>query len=157
MKLYISEKIFSAHRKFYVTDENNTNIFEISSKILSFADKTYIKNMAGEEMVYIEQQLFHLTPNYNIYINNNLVCNISKKFQLLKNDYKLDNGYRIDGKFMMFDFSIFDPNDIKIATIKRKFISIGDKYELTIDNEKDISLALAIVVAIANDINRNQR
>ena len=35
--------------------------------------------------------------------------------------------------------------------------SINDINFIKINNEKDIYLALSIVVAIANDINRNQR
>ena len=90
-------------------------------------------------------------------MNNRLVCNISKKFQLFKNDYILDNGFRVEGEFLMLDFSIYDQTNNEIGHIKRNFISIGDKYEIEIKDSKDCYLILAIIVAIANDVNRKQR
>lgn len=35
MKLYVSEKLFSLHRKFYITNENKETLYEISSMVLS--------------------------------------------------------------------------------------------------------------------------
>ena len=48
--------------------------------IVSFGDKTTINDMNGNKIAYIEQELFHFTPNYNIYINDKNVCKITKKF-----------------------------------------------------------------------------
>lgn len=88
MKFYVKEKFFSIHRKFYIKDEQENDIYEISSKVISIGTKTTIKDMNGKEISYIKQNLLHLTPNYDIYINGELICNISKKFQLFRNTYK---------------------------------------------------------------------
>lgn len=157
MKLYVNEKLFSIRNKFYVRNESGDDVFEISSQIISIGDKTTIRNMKGNEIVYIEQEIFHITPNYKIYINNNLQCKITKKFQLLKNDYIIDNGYKVDGDIFSLDFEIYNKENNKIGTVARKFFSIGDQYEKDIHDEKDVKMVLAIVVAIANDINRKQR
>lgn len=157
MKLYVNEKLFSIRNKFYVKNESGDDVFEISSQIISIGDKTTIRDMKGNEIVYIEQELFHFTPNYKIYINNNLQCKITKKFQLLKNDYIIDNGYRVEGDIFSLDFEIYDKENNKIGNVARKFFSIGDQYEIDIHDEKDVKMVLAIVVAIANDINRKQR
>ena len=156
MKLYVNEKLFSIHNKFYVKDQNDMDIYEISSKIISFGDKTTITDMQGNKIVYIEQELFHLTPNYNVYIGDEFAFKITKKFQLFKNDYLLNNGYKVEGDFMMLDFVIYDDNNIQIGSIKRKFISIGDKYEININDINKKEIVLAIIVAITNDVNRNQ-
>jgi len=156
MKLYVNEKIFSIHKKFYVKDENNMDVYEISSKIISFGDKTTINDMQGNKIVYIEQELFHLTPNYKVYIGDKFTFKIIKKFQLFKNDYVLSNGYRVEGNIMMLDFVVYDDNNIQIGSIKRNFISIGDKYEINIDDINKKEIVLAIIVAITNDVNRNQ-
>ena len=39
MKLYVNEKLFSMHKKFYIKDENNFDVYEISSKFISIGDK----------------------------------------------------------------------------------------------------------------------
>ena len=156
MKLYVNEKLFSIHNKFYVKDENDMDVYEISSKIISLGDKTTINDMQGNKIAYIEQEIFHITPNYNVYIGDEFVFKITKKFQLLKNDYILSNGYRVEGNFMMLDFIVYDDNKTQIGSIKRKFISIGDKYEISINDISKKEIVLSIIVAITNDINRNQ-
>lgn len=156
MKLYVNEKLFSFHNRFYVKDENDKDVYEISSKIISLGDKTTINDIEGNKIAYIEQELLHLTPHYNVYINDILEFQITKKFQLFKNDYTLSNGYRVEGKFMMLDFKVFDDNNIQIGSIKRKFFSIGDKYEIEINDPNKKEIVLAIIVAITNDVNRNQ-
>lgn len=156
MNLYVNEKLFSIHRKFYVKDENDNDVYEISSKVISIGDKTTISDMNGNKIIYIEQKLFHLMPNYNIYINDELVCEITKKFKLFKNDYLLSNGYKVKGNFWALNFTIYDEMDNEIGSIKRKFISIGDKYEINILDVNKKEIILAIVVAITNDINRSQ-
>ena len=156
MKLYVNEKIFSIHNKFYVKDENDLDIYEISSKVISIGTKTTINDMHGNKVAYIEQEIFHLTPHYKVYINGNLSFKIAKKFQLFKNDYSLSNGYKVIGNFMMLDFIVYDDNNNQVGSIKRKFFSIGDKYEISIDDQSKKEIVLAIIVAITNDVNSTQ-
>ena len=112
--------------------------------------------MSGNQIAYIEQRILHLMPHYDIYINGELKCSIAKKFKLFKNDYELSNGYKIDGSFASLNFSIYDAGGQQIGTISRKLISIGDKYTIDIFDESQLPLALSIMVAISNDVNRIQ-
>ncbi len=155
MKLYVNEKLFSIHDRFFITDEEGNNLYEITSKLLTIGDKMTIKDMAGNEVAYIEQELFHLMRHYNIYFHGELACQIQKKFKLFKHDYELNNGYRIDGNFMALDFDVYEENN-KIAHIGRKFFTIGDKYEIEIFDDSKLEIILAIMAAITKDINNNQ-
>ena len=49
MRLYINEKLMSLHNKYYINDENGNNVLEISSKLISLGDKTWIKNLDRKE------------------------------------------------------------------------------------------------------------
>ena len=156
MKLYVSEELLSLHRKFYITDELGNNLYYISSKIISIGDQTKIYDLNNHELIFIEQELFHLTPHYNIYIKGNYSFTIKKDISIFANNYTLSNDYKVYGDFLMLNFDIYDNNDKEIGTISKKFISIGDKYEIEISNKKNLLVSLAIIVAIANDVNRNQ-
>ena len=157
MKLYVNEKLFSLHNKFYVKDESDNDVYEISSKVISIGDKTTITDMQGNQVAYIEQEILHFMPHYNVFIGGQLTFKINKKFKLFKNDYELTNGYRIEGNLLALDFTIYDENNVEVGRITRKFISIGDKYEIDILDEKKLNIVLAIIVAITNDINRSQQ
>ena len=156
MKFYVQEKLFSLHNKFYIKNEAGEDVYEISSKALSLGDKTTICDLSGNKIAYIEQELMHIMPNYNVYIDENLVCKIVKKFNLFKNNYELDNGYKVEGNFLNLNFVIYNELGNVIGSIAKKMISIGDQYEIDIYDNKNIPMVLAIVVAITNDINRSQ-
>lgn len=156
MKLYVNEKLLSLHRKFFVLNEAGENVYEISSKAFSIGDKTTILDMSGNKIAYIAQDIWHLTSHYKVFINEQEVCQIIKKFQLARNDYELTNGYRVEGNIFAYDFVIYDDTNTPIGSIKRALISFGDKYEIEIFDETKLNIVLAIIVAITNDINRSQ-
>ncbi len=156
MKLYVNEKLFSLHDKFYIMNEAGQNILELSSKVFSIGRKTWLKDLEGKELAYMAEEVLHLMPHYNIFVNGELKCKIVKKFKFFKNDYELSNGYRVDGDFFGLDFSVYDSSNNVAGTVKRKFFTIGDKYEIEIFDEKDYILILAIIMAITNDINNQQ-
>ncbi len=157
MKLFINEKLFSLHHRFFVKDEFEQDVYEISSEFFTIGDKTTVKDMMGSTIAYIEQRLLHFMPHYDIYIKGELTCSIAKKFKLFANNYELTNGYTIKGNFMALNFSIYDETGKEVGLLSRKFFSIGDKYTIEIYDEDKLPLVLSIIVSIANDINRAQR
>ena len=156
MKLYIKEKVFSFHNRYFIKDEQDNNILEIYSKAISLGSKTWIKDPNGKELAYIEQELFHLMPNYNVFINGQKVFNIKKQFKFFKNDYELSNNYKVEGNFLSHNFTVLNDKGEKVGEITRKYLTIGDQYNIDIIDEKDYILILTIIVAITNDIDRAQ-
>ena len=81
---------------------------------------------------------------------------MEKKFQLFKNDCELSNLYKVDESTFNLNFTITNNYGKEIALVSRKFLSIGDKYQIEILDEKDIYTILTIIVAITNNIDRSQ-
>ena len=156
MKLFVKEKLFSIHNRYYIYNENEKIEYEIESKAISIGDKTTIYDKEHNSIAYIEQEILHLMPHYNVYINGKYKFQIKKKFQMFKNNYELSNDYTVDGSTLSLDFIIKNNNGKEIAIINRKFLSIGDKYQIEIIDEKDINIILTIIVAITNDVDRSQ-
>ena len=151
MKLFVKEKLFSIHNRYYIYDENDEMAYEIESKAISIGDKTTIYDKNHNTIAYIEQELFHFTPHYNVYIEGDYKYQIKKKFQFLKNDYELSNLYKVEGSTFNLNFTIINNYGKEIALVNRKFLSIGDKYQIEIIDENDIYIILTIIVAITND------
>ena len=42
MKLFVKEKLFSMHNRYYIYNENEELTYEIESKVISIGDKTTI-------------------------------------------------------------------------------------------------------------------
>lgn len=152
MKYYIKGKLTSLHKRFYVYDESGNRVYEISSKVLSFGNKTTLYEMNGQKHAYIEQRVLHLLSHYDIYIEDQMICSIARKFKLTKKSYELTNGYSVDGNILGLNFNVIDPSGNKMASIKRKAFSITEKYEIEIIDEKQELLALSILIVIANDV-----
>lgn len=157
MKLYVKEKLLSLHNKYFIYNENGEIEFKIESKIISIGDKTTIYDKNDNIVAYIEQEILHLMPHYNVHIGGEFKYQIKKKFQFLKNDYDLSNAYKVDGSVFSLNFAIYNNYGQQVALVNRKFISIGDKYQIDIYDEKDLYTILTIIVAITNDIDRNQK
>ena len=156
MKLFVKEKLFSMHNKYYIYNEDNEMVYEIVSKIISIGDKTTIYDAKQNVIAYIEQEILHLMPHYNVYINDEFKYQIKKKFQLFKNDYELSNMYKVDGSPFSYNFIITNSENKAVAVVSREFLTLGDKYQIEILDENDLNTILTIIVAITNDIDRSQ-
>lgn len=156
MKLFVKEKVFSMHNRYYIYNESDELAYEIESKVFSIGDKTTIYDKDHNVVAYIEQEIFHLTPYYNVYIDDEYKYQIKKKFQFFKNDYELSNMYKVDGSTFNLNFAIINNYGKTVALVNRKILSIGDKYQIEIIDEKDIYTILTIIAAITNDVDRNQ-
>jgi len=156
MKLFVKEKLLSMHNRYYIYNENEELEYEIESKVISIGDKTTIYDKNHNVVAYIEQELFHFMPHYNVYIEDEYKYQIKKKFKFLKNDYELSNMYKVDGSIFNLNFTIINNYGKEIALVNRSFLSIGDKYQIEILDEKDIYTILTIIVAITNDVDREQ-
>ena len=159
MQYIIRQKIFSLGDKFTIKDENERDAFIVKSQLLSFGKKLRIFDLNEYEICYIEQQLFKFMPQYNIYINGEMIATVKKKFALFKNDFEIlsDNAnYYVEGEFFAHEFRIF--NDRKmIGQVSKKLLSLTDTYGVQIDDDEDqvLVLALAIVIdMVCHDSNR---
>ena len=91
------------HNKFYITDEKHNNLFEITNKVLTIGRKTSINDMSGNELIYIEEELFKLfESHYNVFCKGNFSYKIIKRFNIIKKVYELSNGYTAEGDIFNF-------------------------------------------------------
>lgn len=156
MKLFAKEKVLSIHNRYFIYDEYDEIVYEIESKAISIGDKTTIYDKDHNMVAYIEEEVLHLMPHYNVYIDNDLKYQIKKKFKFFKNNYELSNSYKVNGSTFNLNFNIENDYGKEIAIVNRKFLSIGDKYNIEIFDEKDLVTILTIIVAITNDVDRSQ-
>jgi len=150
MRYLVRQKMFSLSDSFTIKDEENNDVFIVKSQLLSFGKKLRIFDLAGRELCYIEQKLFRLMPEYDIYIAGYCVANVKKKFAFFKNNFVVtspNSQYYIDGDIFAYEFSIYKDGRA-VAYISKKFFSFTDTYMVDIDDGSDqvTILALAIVI-----------
>ena len=93
MDLYIRQKVFSLGDRYNVFDVNQNIVYRVEGEFLTFGAKLHLCDPAGNELLYIEQELFHMMPRYNLYCRGTQVASIRKNFTLFGHSLSVDSGY----------------------------------------------------------------
>ena len=67
MRYLIKERIFSFADRFTINDESNRPQYEVVGKIFAIGNKLNFYDIRGKHILYIEQKIFRLLPEYSIY------------------------------------------------------------------------------------------
>ncbi len=159
MRYIIKQKIFSLGDKFFIKDENEKDVLIVKSQLLSFGKKLRIFDLNENEKCYIEQQLFNFMPQYNIYIDGEMIATIKKKFALFRNDFDISSdkaNYYVEGEFLAHEFKIFNDRRL-IGRVSKEFFSFSDTYGVEVDDGEDQILVLAMAIVIDMVCHDNDR
>lgn len=157
MKLYIKQKVFSYKDKFTVKDENEEDRYFVESELFSFGKKLKISDANGNELAVAKQKVMSFMPKFIVEVDGRDIAEITKKFKFLKPEYYVSGlDWKVEGDYSSHNYSIMS-NDKEIASIHKVWMSWGDSYELTVDDDVDNVVVLAVVLAIdfAMDIQNN--
>lgn len=162
MKLYANQKPFSFSNEIIIKDENNIDVYDISSEIRAMGTKTTITNMTGNKIIYIEEELLNLISTHSIYINNQPSITIKRIIKpFVACNYTLSNLYIVNGNFRGTDFTIYDDKNNQIGNIKRttQILTIGnsESFEIEIIDNNQKEIILAILATITDDIRRDKK
>jgi uncharacterized protein YxjI len=155
--LYIKQQVFSLIDRFKVYDEGQnlqyeakgkfftlnsqkdlyrvgeqTKLFTIKQKILTFVPTYYLYNAEDKEVAKLAQQLFVF---------------FGTKYQLVVDNKR----FLIEGDLFSHQYDIKDEDGV-IVSIRKKWISWGDTYEVSILDTFDEGLAISIVLMIDDAI-----
>ena len=158
MKLLFRQKAFTFFSSYNIFDESGKDIFFIKGKA-GLVPKFEIQDAHHHLLGMIMSVPFKLVPHYAIYKNNIKVGEIIKSITFFKPKLELTHkGWRIDGNYMGWDYTIKDNNDHIIATISKELFKLTDTYSIDVVRREDALDAVLVVVAIdaikaSNDMN----
>ena len=148
MKLYIRQKVFSWKDKFTVKDYDGRDVYQVEGEFFSLGKKLHIYDMTGNEVAFIQQKLLSFLPRYYVYVGDNQVAEIVKKFTFLRPKYEvLGLNWQVEGDFFAHNYVIYDGNSM-VVEINKEWMTWGDCYELNIAPNANEIIALATVLAI---------
>ena len=148
MKLYMKQKVFSWRDKFTVKDEQEQDRYFVEGELLSVGKKLHVRDTAQNEVAFIRQKVWAWMPRFIIEIGGREVCQIVRRFSLMKPKYELEGiGWHVEGDFWAHEYTVYDGNRLVMQLSKRWF-SWGDSYELDIAEDKDELICVGIVLAV---------
>lgn len=155
-KYYINQK-FSLRDRFVIKDENMDDAFIADGKFFSIGKQITLKSMRGEELLLIKEKVLTLLSKFDFFIGNQLVCEMKQEFKFFKKSYNIVSpDWHIEGDIWALNYEILDGRKT-IATIKKKWFSFMDAYEVDVLEEDAVELVLGIVIAIDADLDRDSQ
>ena len=148
MRLCMKEKVFSWNEQFTVKDENGWDKYFVEGEFFSLGKKLHLLNVHGEEVAFIQQQLFTLMPRYTVSLAGREIAQIRKEFTFFYQRYVIDGlGWEIDGDVWAHDY-VIRKNGRTIVRITKEWFTWGDSYVLDILDPADELVALAVVLTV---------
>lgn len=161
MKLYLKQRVFAIGDKYKFTDSKGNLVYKGKKPALSIT-RMYLYDINGDEVCYIKRRLISLMPKYKVFKNRELKLFVRKKLRFGRPRFVVQDGnqneYMIKGSWLAWDFTIY-MGDQYIGSIHKKFMHLGDTYELDVADNYDPALFCAMTLIIDNSLhnNRNKR
>lgn len=147
-KLYMREKIVSVRGRFTIKDEEGDDVYHVSGSFMKIPKSFYIKNNDGEEVAVITKKILSLLPKFFVEVDDKEVLTISKELSVFKARYSIvGSGLEVKGNWWDMDFEVYRKGKV-VGEVRKKWISIGDSYEIKVYEPAMEKILIAIVVAI---------
>lgn len=160
-KFYLKQKVLAITDRYKLYDEKSNLAYYVESQFLSLAHKMYFYRASDKTQLYeMKKKIFSFLPRYFMLSpEGEELASIQMRFALLK--YKLDitskfGQFVMNGDFLAHDFNVTDNGKVMVE-VHKKWISIGDAYEVTIMDEEKTDFLLALVLLIDDCLFNRQR
>jgi uncharacterized protein YxjI len=153
MRYVIRQKLLSWGSDFVIKDADGRDAFFVDGKAFTFGNKLSFQDMAGNELVFIRQQVMSWGPTYTIEREGRVFATVKKElFTFFKSKFEVDvpgpNDYSVEGDFLDYEYAFTRPNDGVVARVSKKWFAWQDTYGIDIVDGEDDVLILATAVVI---------
>lgn len=147
---YMKQKVFSIGEKYNIMDENQHIIYHVKGKVFSIKNK--LDMFKGDELIYhLERKLFRFLPEYTLFSpDGNVVATIKKNFTFFGGKMTITSLFgqlEVIGQVWQYDFHV-NKNGLEVMSVHKKWLSWGDSYQITIQEDTHESFYVALVILI---------
>ena len=147
MRLNFKQRFFSWLDSYDIYDEDGATVFTVEGK-LGWGHCLHVMDACGNHIGTLQERVFTFLPQFEIYINDNYLGCIKKEFTFFKPQFTIDcNGWRIDGQWMEWDYTIMEGSR-EVAVITKELFHWTDTYVIDVADPRDALGALLVVLAI---------
>lgn len=133
----------------YEVSSGNTVKYKAKKKLLAAGADFDIFDAAGNKIGLVDQKVMNMVKTFELTLNGQKCGSVKKKFPALTKDMNYDErGWKLDGDALGMSFKFTDAAKNVYATVKKKVLAVGDTYEITVTNDEDELLVVALTVVI---------
>jgi uncharacterized protein YxjI len=152
MRYVMRQKLLSLADNFTIKNEQEQDVFLIKGKVFSFGDKLSFQDLAGNELVFIDQRLLNWSPTYELWKGDELLAVVKRElFSFIHHRFTVDvpgpNDLEAEGDFLDHEYTI-SRGDSVVATVSKRWFSWADTYGIEIADGEDDVLVLATAVVV---------
>ena len=146
--MLFKQRFFSWLESYDIYDEAGETLYEVKGE-LAWGHQMRIYDARGNEVGCVKQKVFAWLPKFEIYSGESYVGCISKEFTFFQPKFNIDfNGWRVDGDWFEWDYTVFDASDRCVATVSKETWNFTDTYSIEVERADDALYALMLVLAI---------
>jgi len=152
MRYVMRQKLLSLADNFTIKNEQEQDVFLVKGKLFSFGDKLSFQDLAGNELVFIEQRLLNWSPTYELWKGKELLAVVKRElFSFIHHRFTVDvpgpNDLEAEGDFLDHEYMITRGGSV-VATVSKRWFSWADTYGIEIADGGDDVLLLATAVVV---------
>ncbi len=148
MKLIFKQRFFSWFDSYDIYNEAGDTVYTVKGQ-LAWGHCLKIFDPLGNEIGTVKERVLTFLPKFELYLGENYIGCISKEFTFFRSKFNIDcNGWRIDGDFLEWDYTIFDASGRSVAAVSKELFRLTDTYVIDVRDPQDALCALMLVLAI---------
>ena len=152
MRYVMRQKLLSLADNFTIKNEREQDVFLVKGKVFSFGDKLSFQDLAGNELVFIDQRLLNWSPTYELWKGGELLAVVKRElFSFIHHRFTVDvpgpNDLEAEGDFLDHEYTISHGGSV-VATVSKRWFSWADTYGIEIADGEDDVLVLATAVVV---------
>ena len=152
MRYVMRQKLLSLADNFTIKNEQEQDVFLVKGKLFSFGDKLSFQDLAGNELVFIDQRLLNWSPTYEIWKQGELLAVVKRElFSFIHHRFTVDvpgpNDLEAEGDFLDHEYMITRGGSV-VATVSKRWFSWADTYGIEVADGEDDVLVLATAVVV---------
>ncbi len=148
MKFLFKQRLFSWFDSYDIYNEAGETVYTVRGQ-LSWGHCLKVFDTVGNEIGTVKERIFTFLPKFEIYSGDTYLGCISKEFSFFKPKYNIDfNGWRVDGDFLEWEYSIYNSAGRGIATVSKQIWNWTDTYVIDVYEPANALYALMLVLAI---------
>jgi len=152
MRYVMRQKLLSLADNFTIKNEQEQDVFLVKGKLFSFGDKLSFQDLAGNELVFIDQRLLNWSPTYELWKGDELLAVVKRElFSFIHHRFTVDvpgpNDLEAEGDFLDHEYTISRGGSV-VATVSKRWFSWADTYGIEVADGEDDVLVLATAVVV---------
>ena len=148
MRMIFKQRMFTWFDTYDIYDEAGGVLYTVKGQ-MSWGHCLKIFDQYGAEVGTVKQQVLSMMPRFELYVGEDHMGTLSRKFTPFHPSYDIDfNGWKVDGDFLEWDYTIVGDMGGPIATISKELLRWTDTYVIDVVDPRDALMALMLVLAI---------